>query len=84
MLEKIAKGSDLTVESLAAVLNAVHQEGMSSPTQYSNIFDLKKGVAYFYDRHRYDRVARVDVAETIKTKQPPKRMKDLFPPKKGE
>lgn len=82
MLEKLVKESDLTVESLAAVLNAVHQEGRRSPTLYSNIFDLKKGLAYFYDRHRYDRVAKIDVAETIKSKQPPKRIKDLFPTEK--
>ena len=82
MLEKLVKESDLTVESLAAVLNAVHQEGLRSPTLYSNIFDLKKGIAYFYDRHRYDRVAKIDVAETIKSKQPPKRIKDLFPTEK--
>jgi hypothetical protein len=66
------------VEALASVLNAVHQEGLRSPTLYSNIFDLKNGIAYFYDRHRYDRVAKVDVAETIKNKQPPRRIKDLF------
>jgi len=79
MLEDLVKTGDLTVESLAAVLNAVHQEGVRSPTLYSNIFDLKKGIAYFYDRHRYDRVARIDVAETIKNKQPPMRISDLFP-----
>lgn len=82
MLEKLVKEGDLTVESLASVLNAVHQEGLNSPTQYSNIFDLKKGIAYFYDRHRYDRVAKIDVAETIKNRQPPKRIKDLFPPER--
>lgn len=79
MLEKLVKEGDLSVEALAAVLDAVHQEGVRSPTQYSNIFDLKKGVAFFYDRHRYDRVARIDVAETIKSGQPPKRIKDLLP-----
>jgi hypothetical protein len=40
--------------------------------------DLKNGIAYLYDRHRYDRVAKLDVAETIRKKQPPKRIKDLF------
>ena len=78
MLDKLVKEGDLTVESLASVLNAVHQEGLSAPTLYSNIFDLKNGIAYFYDRHRYDRVAKLDVAETIKNKQLPKRIKDLF------
>jgi hypothetical protein len=78
MLDKLVKEGDLTVASLASVLNAVHQEGLSAPTLYSNIFDLKNGIAYFYDRHRYDRVAKLDVAETIKNKQPPKRIKDLF------
>ncbi len=82
MLEKLVKEGDLTVETLALVLKAVHQEGLRSPTLYSNIFDLKKGIAYFYDRHQYDRVARVDVIGTIKSGQPPKRISDLFPQEK--
>jgi len=78
MLDELVKESDLTVEALASVLDAVHQEGLRDSTLYSNIFDLKNGIAYFYDRHRYDRVAKLDVAETIKNKQPPRRIKDLF------
>ena len=84
MLEQTVKAGDLTVESLASILDAVHQEGLRAPTLYSNIYDLKNGVAYFYDRHRYDRVARLDVAETIRSKQPPRRIKDLFPPEMPE
>jgi hypothetical protein len=79
MLDQLVQEGDVTVESLASVLNAVHQEGLRSPTLYSNIFDLKTGIAYFYDRHRYDRVAKLDVAGTIKSNQPPKLIKDLFP-----
>ncbi len=78
MLEKAVKEGGLTLEFLASVLDTVHQEGVSSPTVYSNIFDLKNGIAYFYDRHRYDRVAKLDVAGTIKSQQPPKRIRDLF------
>jgi len=78
MLEKAVKEGELTVEFLASVLDAVHQEGRT-PTLYSNIFDLKNGIAYFYDRHRYDRVARIAVDGMIKNKQPPKRISDLFP-----
>ena len=81
MLEKAVKEGGLTVEFLASVLDAVHQEGRT-PTLYSNIFDLKKGIAYFYDRHRYDRVAQLDVTETIRRRQPPKRISDLLPQEK--
>ena len=84
MLEHAVNAGDLTMESLASILDAVHQEGLRAPTLYSNIFDLKNGVAYFYDRHRYDRVARLDVAETIRSKLPPRRIKDLFPPEMPE
>lgn len=83
MLDKLVKEGGLTVASLASVLDAVHQEGLRSPTLYSNVFDLKNGVAYFYDRHRYDRVAKLDVAAIIKGGQPPKRIKDLFPQEKS-
>jgi len=79
MLEKAAREEDLTVEFCASVLDAVHQEDGSVRTLYSNVFDLKKGLAYFYDRARFDRAAIVDVAETIKSRQPPRRISDLFP-----
>lgn len=79
MLEKVNKEGDLTLAFLVSVLDAVHEEGWRINTLYSNIFDLKKGIAYFYDRHRYDRVAELDVIETIKSRQPPKLIKDLFP-----
>ncbi len=82
MLEKLVKENRVTVESLAAVLDAVHQEGRT-PTLYSNIFDLRKGIAYFYDQHQYDRVARLDVAATIKSAPPPRRISDLFPQAKS-
>lgn len=78
MLDELVKESDLTVESLTSVLNAVHQEGLRDSTLYSNIFDLKSGIAFLYDRHRYGRVAKLDVVETIKKKRPPKQIKDLF------
>ena len=84
MLDKLVQESPLTVESLAAVLDAVHQEGLTSPTLYSNIFDLKNGVAYFYDRHRYDRVAKLEIAGAIKNKLAPKRISDLFPQEKTD
>jgi len=60
--------------SLALSLGAVAIVGFS----VFSLFDLKNGIAYFYDRHRYDRVAKLEVAETIKNKQPPQRIKDLF------
>ena len=79
MLGTVNEENDLTKDFLASVLNAVHEEGGRINTLYSNIYDLKNGVVYLYFWHNYDYVCKLDVAETIKSKQPPKRIKDLFP-----
>jgi hypothetical protein len=78
MLGEMMKGGDLAVDRLAAVLDAVHQEGSRAPTLYSNIFDLKNGVAYLYLLHKFDRFARIEVAEAIRSGMAPKPIKDLF------
>jgi hypothetical protein len=79
MLETVDEEKDLTIDFLASVLNAVHEEGLKIKTLYSNIYDLKNGVVYVYHMHDYDRVCRLNVAGVIKNKQSPKRIEDLFP-----
>lgn len=54
----------LSVELFRDVLEATHQEG-SSPTLYSNIYDLKQGRIYLYYFHDYDNVVVLDLAEEL-------------------
>ena len=79
MLGEIESESDLTVEYLASTLDAVHAEGRKLNTLYSNIFDLKKGVAYIYYWHRFDDPVVLDVAEVIARRPEPVRISTLFP-----
>lgn len=78
MLEKIEKEEDLSIDLLASVLDAVHEEGKTFNTLYSNIFDLKKGIIYLYYWHQFDNVVAIDVSEWIENEPDPKRIESLF------
>ncbi len=79
MLESIIKRDSLTVDFLASVLDSVHEEGKVIKTLYSNIFDLKNGIAYLYYMHNFDLVCELDVNEIINRNPSPERIKSLFP-----
>lgn len=78
MLEKIEDENDLTVEYFRSILDAVHAEGPSSNTLYSNIFDLKHGTIYLYYWHQFDEVVTLNVAEEVAENPSPTRIEDLF------
>jgi hypothetical protein len=78
MLEKIIKRSDLDVEQLRLVLDAVHQEGPSYNTVYSNIFDLRQGLVYLYHWHQFDEVVVLDVEESLAQGASSGRIENLF------
>lgn len=93
LLEKIDSEKDLTVSYFQSILDAVHIEGASGNTEYSNVIDLKNGVIYLNHWHQYDETATINVAKEIAkhsssahlvgkiAKQPsPIRIKDLFSP----
>ena len=54
----------LTVEFMATVLDATHQEGDVS-TIYSTIYDLRERTAYLYYEHRFDEPVILDVATEL-------------------
>jgi len=78
MLEKIRNEDDLTTEYARSILDAVHAEGASSNTLYSNIFDLKNGTIYLYYWHQFDEVATLSVQEELAKDPPYTRIADLF------
>jgi len=78
MLEKIEDENDLTVDYFKSILDAVHGEGASNNTLYSNIFDLRNGIIYLYHWHQFDEVVTLDVAEQIARGTLCSRISDLF------
>ncbi len=78
MLEKIEDENDLTVEYFASILDAVHAEGSSTNTLYSNVFDLKNGLIYLYYWHQFDEVVTLNVTEEVAENPSPTRIEDLF------
>jgi hypothetical protein len=78
MLEEIQNEDALTAEYLRSILDAVHQEGSSVNTVYSNILDLKNGIIYLYHWNQFDEVAKLYVAEEVASAPSPTRIVDLF------
>lgn len=78
MLQKIEDETDVTVEYFRSILDAVHAEGASSNTLYSNIFDLKNGIIYLYYWHQFDEVVTLSVTEEVAKKTSYTRIRDLF------
>lgn len=58
------KGRKLTVEAMRDVLAAAHQEGRY-PTQYSNVYDLKKREVYVYHFHNFTNVVKINLAAEL-------------------
>jgi predicted choloylglycine hydrolase len=78
MLEKIRNEEKLTVDYFRSILDAVHQEGPSVNTLYSNIFDLKNGVIYLYHWNQFYEVAKLNVANELLKAPSPTRIRALF------
>lgn len=66
MLSKIDLQTDLTVEFMASVLNATHQDRFFSvKTLYSAVYDLQKLHIYLYFNRQFDSPHRLDVKQEI-------------------
>ena len=80
MLERLNKGSDLSVDYFKSILDSTHVEGSFNNTLYSNVFDFSEGVVYIYHWHQFDEVAVLRVDEELAKGKITVRMKDLFSP----
>ncbi len=78
MLGRIQTESDLTVEALRAIVDAVHVEGAGVNTLYSNVMDLRRGTIYLYYWHQYGEMVTLDVAKEIAQATKPTPLRDLF------
>ena len=64
-IEALGKGGPVSVESCRDVLAATRQNGRA-PTQYSNVYDLKKGLIYLYHFHNFQEVVCIDLKKELK------------------
>ena len=66
MLSKIVKDNGLTVESMASVLNATHQnQSLGAKTLYSVVYDLQKLRIYLYYNRQFDAPYGLNVKEEL-------------------
>lgn len=56
---------NVETESVAAILNAVHQRGPGGFTSYSNIFDLKNRTIHLYNLANFDEPVVLDLREEL-------------------
>ena len=61
------------------VLARTAQEA-GAPTQYSNVFDLKRGLIHLYHFHNFEEVVVFDLAKELKKGKHVIAIPDLFPP----
>ena len=78
MLGRLPGESDLTVEALRSIVDAVHVQGPGINTLYSNLMDLRRGIVYLYYWHQYGEVVTLDVAKELAKATKPTLLRDLF------
>ena len=78
MLDALMKEDNISVDLLVNILNAVHVQGKTLNTLYSNIFDLQQGVIYLYYWHQFDHPVSIDVSECMASISEPVRIESLF------
>ena len=64
-VQSLGTGAPVSVESCRDVLATTRQNG-GAPTQYSNVYDLKKGLIYLYHFHNFEDVVCIDLKEELK------------------
>ena len=71
--------NELTIDSFRNILSAVHQEGDWGGTQYSNIYDVNRGLVYLYHFHNFENVVVIDLEEEFKKGEHTIDLPSLFP-----
>ncbi len=74
----LAEASSYSVDLFRNILPAVHQEG-ETPTQYSQVYDLKNGVIYLYQFHDFEHVVVINIAEELAKGPHSASIASLFP-----
>ncbi len=72
------KGNPLSPELIRDILDEVHLEG-DYPTQYSTVYDLKRGLIYLYLFHNYGNEVLFNLEEELAKGYHAYHLADLFP-----
>ena len=75
---KLEQAKRIDLALCRRVLAGTAQEA-GAPTQYSNVFDLKKGLVYLYHFHNFEEVVVFDLAEELKRGERSVKIPELFP-----
>ncbi|MDB4293354.1 hypothetical protein N9954_08100, partial [Maribacter sp.] len=76
--EGLSTSSDISKDLFKSLLSRTHQEG-THPTQYSYVFDLKRGIINLYSFHNYENEVVINVNKKIANGFEMKHLKELFP-----
>ncbi len=76
MLE--SAGDNTNIDLFRRILAATHQEG-DNPTQYSNIYDLKRRIMYLYHFHNYENVVTIELSRELRKGAHSVAIPSLFP-----
>ncbi|UCE41424.1 MAG: hypothetical protein JSV17_00065 [Candidatus Aminicenantes bacterium] len=76
---KLLNNNELTIDAFRNILSAVHQEGDWGGTQYSNIYDVNRGLVYLYHFHNYENVVVINLEEEFKKGKHTIDIPSLFP-----
>lgn len=77
---KLEQAKQVDLALCRRVLASTVQEA-GAPTQYSNVFDLKRGLIYLYHFHNFEEVVVFDLAKELKKGEHKLEIPDLFPSK---
>jgi predicted dienelactone hydrolase len=80
MLSRIESQDELTVDRVAAIMDAVHLESRSGWTIYSVVGDLPQRLVYIHFMFQYDAPIVLDVEAEIARAPAPGPLSALFPP----
>ncbi len=73
----LSEADSLSAYFIGSVLDATHQEGQY-PTQYSNIYDLKKCQFYLFHFHNYEEFISIDLGSELNNGYNTCDIQDLF------
>ena len=74
------EGADsLSIELFKQILDATHLESPAPDTQYSNIYDLNRGIVYLYHFHNFENVIEIHLDEELKKGKRVIDLVSLFP-----
>lgn len=74
----LTKRGDSSLETMKAVMNAVHQRGPGGFTSYSTVYNLKERTVHLYNLSDFERVLMLDLKEELTKGKHSYTMVDLF------